>query len=99
MGARSLAWLETKLVLPWCELIFFCVRLRNITFTSTLYDAVNGQYHGPDGVENMRLLTSTYDLTMSHAEGPRRVDTMLWSGITKVHFVHPRLLLSPSAPT
>jgi hypothetical protein len=33
----------------------------------------------------MRLLTSTYDLTMSHAEGPRRVDTMLWSGITKVH--------------
>eukprot|EP00291_Cryptomonas_curvata_P019056 CAMPEP_0172174802 /NCGR_PEP_ID=MMETSP1050-20130122/13872_1 /TAXON_ID=233186 /ORGANISM="Cryptomonas curvata, Strain CCAP979/52" /LENGTH=132 /DNA_ID=CAMNT_0012846829 /DNA_START=224 /DNA_END=619 /DNA_ORIENTATION=+ len=49
--------------------------------------------HGPDGIENQRLLTSTYDLTMSHAEGPRRVDTLLWSGITKVDSKVPTTIL------
>mmetsp|Transcript_18512 Transcript_18512/g.51144 ORF Transcript_18512/g.51144 Transcript_18512/m.51144 type:complete len:136 (-) Transcript_18512:263-670(-) len=41
-------------------------------------------YHGADKNQSMRLLATTYDLTFSHAEGQRRVDTLLWSGITKV---------------
>jgi len=35
-------------------------------------------------VLNLTHMTSTYDLSMSHVEGPRRVDTLLWSGVTKV---------------
>jgi len=42
------------------------------------------QPHGPDQVLNLTHMTSTYDLSMSHVEGPRRVDTLLWSGVTKV---------------
>ena len=42
------------------------------------------QPHGPDRVHDLTHMTSTYDLSMSHVEGPRRVDTLLWSGVTKV---------------
>ena len=42
------------------------------------------QPHGPDTVLNLTHMTSTYDLSISHVEGPRRVDTLLWSGVTKV---------------
>jgi hypothetical protein len=40
--------------------------------------------HGPEQTHELTHMTSTYDLTMSHVEGPRRVDTMLWSGVTKI---------------
>mmetsp|Transcript_55796 Transcript_55796/g.136659 ORF Transcript_55796/g.136659 Transcript_55796/m.136659 type:complete len:204 (+) Transcript_55796:114-725(+) len=41
--------------------------------------------HGPEETHDQTLMTSTYDLAMCHADGePRRVETMLWSGITKV---------------
>mmetsp|Transcript_26778 Transcript_26778/g.52231 ORF Transcript_26778/g.52231 Transcript_26778/m.52231 type:complete len:203 (-) Transcript_26778:135-743(-) len=40
--------------------------------------------HGPDETHDQTHLTTTYNLAMCHADGPRRVDTMLWSGITKV---------------
>ena len=40
--------------------------------------------YGPDELRDLTHMTSTYDLTMSHVEGPRRVDTLLWSGVTKV---------------
>ncbi len=42
------------------------------------------QPHGPDSVLSLTHMTSTYDLSISHVEGPRRVDTLLWSGVTKV---------------
>lgn len=40
--------------------------------------------HGPEQVLDLTHMTSTYDLSISHVEGPRRVDTLLWSGVTKV---------------
>ena len=29
-------------------------------------------------------MKTTYDLSISHIEGPRRVDSFLWSGVTAV---------------
>mmetsp|Transcript_27437 Transcript_27437/g.56220 ORF Transcript_27437/g.56220 Transcript_27437/m.56220 type:complete len:206 (-) Transcript_27437:373-990(-) len=40
--------------------------------------------HGPDNTHDLTLMTTTYDLSHCHAEGPRRVDTVLWSGVTKI---------------
>mmetsp|Transcript_43310 Transcript_43310/g.86910 ORF Transcript_43310/g.86910 Transcript_43310/m.86910 type:complete len:207 (+) Transcript_43310:1-621(+) len=40
--------------------------------------------HGPDQAHDLTLMTTTYDLAHCHAEGPRRVETVLWSGVTKV---------------
>ena len=47
-------------------------------------DGTQPQAYGPEGTHDQTHYTTTYDLAMCHADGPRRVDTMLWSGITKV---------------
>jgi hypothetical protein len=47
-------------------------------------DDTQPQAHGPEETHDQTHYTTTYDLAMCHADGPRRVDTMLWSGITKV---------------
>eukprot|EP00960_Hanusia_phi_P073306 767982-Hanusia_phi.AAC.1 len=36
-----------------------------------------------DGEEETRQMISTYDLSISQVQGPKRVDTVLWSGVTK----------------
>jgi len=37
-----------------------------------------------EGEEETRQMISTYDLSISQVQGPKRVDTVLWSGVTKV---------------
>lgn len=45
------------------------------------------QAHGPEETHEQKHFATTYNLAMCHADGPRRVDTMLWSGITKVRYL------------
>lgn len=53
--------------------------------------------HGPDHMLDLTHMTSTYDLTMSHVEGPRRVDTMMWSGVTKIDSQVPTAVAAKSS--